>query len=258
MNIGKCKLCLSDNIELLSKSHIIPDFFHYGLKNNNKKYSLILPDKFIKGRNQHLKNPSGAMYEGDLLCQNCDNVIISGYETCLSATLSENQDNHCNEDLYCDDKNIEFKIYKNIDYKKFKLGLLSILWRSSISNLDFFKEVNLSSKNSENIRLMLLNNDAKSIEDYPIILYLFNQDDQKNLIINPRFISENGNEYCKFILNGYLILFIIKKLENTKDLSIYIPNHSGLLHVQIREKNYMKKYAENILNATKLNLNSKP
>ncbi|MFV5691781.1 hypothetical protein ACM55K_07140 [Flavobacterium sp. LT1R49] len=259
MKIGKCKLCLSDNIELLSESHIIPRFFHYGLKDDKKKYNLMMPDKFIEGKRQHWQNPSGAMYEGNLLCKNCDNVIIGSLETNLSKILIENEENYNKEDFYTDDKNIEFKIYKNIDYKKFKLGLLSILWRTSISNLEFFKEVNLTLVNSENIRLMLLNNEAKNIEDYPIISYLLNKVDEKNLIINPRYLNENGNEYCKLIINGYVFLFIIRKLESSEKsiLLQYIPNHSGLIHMQIKEEKYMKKYVQDIIIATKMKLNEK-
>ncbi len=137
MKIGKCKLCLTENIELLNKSHIIPNFFHYGLKDSNNKYNSINPDKFIVGRNQHRQNPSGAMFEGNLLCKNCDNVVIGSLETYLSKVLIENEKNINVEDFYTDDRNIEYKIYKKINYEKFKLGLLSILWRGSISNLDF-------------------------------------------------------------------------------------------------------------------------
>ena len=155
MNIGKCKLCLTENVELISVSHIIPKFLHEDLKDLYGKYNLISPDKFIKGRRQHLKKPFGAFYDSDLLCEKCDNETLSAYENSLSGMLIENQNNNSNEDIYFDDNKIQFKIYKNIDYQKFKLGLLSILWRASISNTDFFKEVNLNSINSENLRLML-------------------------------------------------------------------------------------------------------
>lgn len=251
MNIGKCKLCLTDNVELLNESHIIPKFLHNGLKDVNGKYNLILPDKFVKDRRQHLKTPSGAMYESDLLCAKCDNETLASYENSLRAMLTENQNNNSCEDMYFDGNNIQIKIYKNIDYQKFKLGLLSILWRSSISNIDFFKEVNLDSENSENIRLMLYNNDAKNIEDYPMISYLLSEDDEQKLILNPRFINETKMQFCKFIVNGYMILFIIGKLKSSQNLYKFIPNDSGLLHLQIREKNYMRNYTNDIIIETK-------
>lgn len=255
MNIGKCKLCLTENVELLNESHIIPKFLHDDLKDVNGKYNLILPDKFVKGRRQHLKKPFGAMYEGDLLCGKCDNETLSSYENSLSTMLTENQNNNSDEDVYFDDNKKQFKIYKNIDYQNFKLGLLSILWRASISNIDFFKEVNLNIENSENIRLMLYNNNAKNIEDYPMISYLLNEDDERKLILNPRFINETEMQFCKFIVNGYMILFIIGKLKSTQNLYKFIPNDSGLLHLEIREKNYMRNYTENIIIETKSKLN---
>jgi hypothetical protein len=255
MKIGKCKLCLLDNKELLTKSHIIPEFFHSGLKDNKERYDLIMPDKYIKGRRQHRQKPLGAMYEGNILCENCDNVIISSYENYLSELLIENKVNSKIYDTYIDDKNVEFKIYKNIDDKKFKLALLSILWRTSISNLEFFKEVNLSKDNSENIRLMLLNNDTNNIESYQIISFAINEIDEKKIIINPRFLNEDGKEYCKLIINGYMFLFIIEKLENTKKLIPYIQNQTGIIYIEVLKKNYIKEYVQNIIVATKIKLN---
>lgn len=255
MNIGKCKLCLNENVELLNESHIIPKFLHEDLKDISGKYNLILPDRFVKDRRQHLKKPFGAFYDSDLLCERCDNETLSSYENNLSYMLIENQNNNCNENFYFDENKKQFKIYKNIDYQNFKLGLLSILWRASISNIDFFKEVNLDSINSENLRLMLYENDAKEIEDYPIITYLLDEEDEKKLILNPRFINELKMQYCKFIMNGYMILFIIGKLNKNHKLYKYIPNDSGLIHLEIQEKNYMRNYTKNIIVETKSKLN---
>ncbi|PUU68504.1 hypothetical protein DBB36_18410, partial [Flavobacterium sp. WLB] len=221
MNIGKCKLCLKEDVELLSKSHIIPDFFHVGLKNEKGRYSLILPDKYIKGRNQHLKNPFGAMFESDLLCATCDNKIISSYETALNSMLIENENSNC--DFEYGGKN--FKIYKNIDYRKLKLGLLSILWRASIAKNEMFEQINIRTEHEEKLRLMILNNDAKDVEDYPIFIYLFDKDDEK-LITNPRFLDDNPNQKAQFIINGYMFIFIIGK-DSTFKLSSSVPNNSG-------------------------------
>ena len=251
MNIGKCKLCLKENAALLKKSHIIPDFFHKDLKDENNKYSLILPERFVKERKQHWKTPSGAMYDSDLLCEKCDNQIISKYETNLSSTLTANEDS----ESYQGDDDRRYKIYKNIDYKKYKLGWLSILWRASVSTSEMFREVNISADHCETLRLMILNDDAKDIEDYPMILYLFDKDDEKS-ILNPRFIDEDGFQYAKFILYDCMILFVIGKLPSISELFPYIPNHSGILHIPIKEKNYLSNYIGNIIIAAKSKLNN--
>lgn len=250
MNIGKCKLCLTENIELLNKSHIIPEFLHYGLKDVNGKYNLILPHKFVKGRRQHIQGPFGALYEGNLLCRKCDSETISFLENSLKTMLTENQKNNSTEDFYINNKRL-YKIYKNIDYLNFKLGMLSVLWRASISNLDFFKDVNLSNEDSENIRLMLYNKEAKNIEDYPMISYLLNEEDEHKLILNPKFINEKELQFCKFIMNGYMIFFIIGKLKSIHNFEKYIPNNSGQLHLEIRNKNYVRNYIENLINIIK-------
>ncbi|MBZ4037299.1 hypothetical protein K6T82_21240 [Flavobacterium sp. 17A] len=245
MNIGKCKLCLEENTELLNESHIIPDFFHDGLKNEKGRYSLILPDAYVKGRNQHLKNPFGAMYESDLLCKKCDNNIISGYETALRHILTQNR--NTKYDFKYGDKN--YRLYKDIDYTKFKLALLSILWRASIAKNKMFEQVNISPKHFENIRKMILNNDAKNVEDYPVLMYLFHENDEK-LITNPRFLDEKPNQKAQFILNGYMLIFIIGT-DSTFQTSLLVPNNSRELVLEIKEDNYLKNHMWNLIAITK-------
>ncbi|WP_149208014.1 hypothetical protein [Flavobacterium johnsoniae] len=250
MNIGQCKLCLKENIELLSKSHIIPDFFHVGLKNEKGKYSLILPDKYIKGRNQHLKKPFGAMFESDLLCTTCDNKIISSYETALKSMLFENE----NSNFIFKYGGKNFKIYKDIDYSKMKLGLLSILWRASIAKNEMFEQININPEDEERLRLMILTNDAMDVEDYPIFIYQLDKDDEK-LITNPRFLDEKPCQKAQFIINGYMFLFIIGR-DSTFKLSPSVPNNSGEIIMEIKEENYLKNHMWELVKKTKEKLNS--
>jgi len=250
MNIGQCKLCLKENVDLLRKSHIIPDFFHTGLKNENGKYSLVLPDAYVKGRKQHLKSPSGAMFESDLLCANCDNNIIGSYEMSLSKMLKQNKDNS----IPFSHEGKNYRIYKNVEYDKIKLGLLSILWRASIAENEMFEQVNINSNHAETIRLMILNNDAKDVSHYPVLCYLFNENDEK-LITEPRFLDEVPHQKAQFIINGYMYLFIIGVDSSFSPL--LVPNFSGEWFLEIMDENYLKKHISQLMEFKKEKLNNK-
>ncbi len=50
-------------------------------------------------------------------------------------------------------------VLKGLDYTKFKLFLLSILWRMGVSSLDAFVEVKRGSHHEEALRVALLNGD---------------------------------------------------------------------------------------------------
>jgi hypothetical protein len=122
-----CALCQSKNT--LRDSHIIPEFLYKELYDDLHRFHVVPfnasePERF---RQQGL-------YE-KLLCEGCEQKF-SVWEK------------YTNE-AFC--KGIGIKIehtgelfkLSNLDYDKFRLFLLSLLWRMSVSTQDFFKLVNL-------------------------------------------------------------------------------------------------------------------
>ena len=80
---GKCKLCLKEDVELLSRSHIIPKFLFDDMKDENNSFVQIEPSKYVKGRTQHIKKPRDAFHEPNILCEKCDGILIKQYEDYL-------------------------------------------------------------------------------------------------------------------------------------------------------------------------------
>jgi hypothetical protein len=62
------------------------------------------------------------------------------------------------------------RVFRNIDYASFKLFMLSILWRASVTTHSFFKHVSLG-PHEEVIRHMILNRDAGEAQDYPMMIF---------------------------------------------------------------------------------------
>ncbi len=60
----------------------------------------------------------------------------------------------------------------NIDYKKFKLFQMSLLWRTSISSLEPFKNVVIPSHEKNRLREMLYNEDPGQSSDYSCLIVI--------------------------------------------------------------------------------------
>lgn len=215
----KCRLCLEEK-KLQSKSHVIPQFIHVQLmgeawyyhkasKHSLKKYRIgKLPKEFKTGE-----------YDSNILCQHCDNGVINKrYEDYASkvfqlidGTLESFQDIEIEQ---CTNrKGMSGKRIKNIDYSKFKLFLLSILWRASIAKRDFFAEVKLGEKHEEIIRKMLLDGDPKEPDDYPCLIYDMSIDEPmlKGFILRPVRLNKGGSVSYLFIICGIAYRFVISK-----------------------------------------------
>ncbi len=101
-----------------------------------------------------------------------------------------------------------------MNYTKFKLFLLSILWRASISSRPFFNEINLGT-HEEVIRKMILQGNAGDIDDYPTVMttYLNDKTMPKELIAKPRKRDDDGLATFVFMIAGvfYLYYFYVEK-----------------------------------------------
>lgn len=191
-----CHLCLKS--KTLVQSHVIPKFLWKCLKKSDGFYTVLSdnPRKYKKKEQREIKEP--------LFCKNCDTVRLQKNEEHLARVLIKG-------------KKIEgkpegdFLHLRGFDYKKVKNGLLSILWRMSLSENDFFKEVDLGEKHSERIRQIILNEESTPSDEYPILLLapFLNGKLHRDWMIPPSSIKDNGNRRYRCLISGFLFMFII-------------------------------------------------
>jgi hypothetical protein len=214
-----CKLCNKDK-KLLKQSHIIPDFaykgiydekhrIYYGNFNNPERGTLI---------------PSSP-YDKNILCKECDGDIIGGLENYASNALYGNNLGNGKikiSRIKSSDGLISLHI-DNIDYKKFKLYILSILWRASVSKHPFFKNIDLG-KNEKQIGEMILKGEPKDFSKFKTCLIL--ADKHKNLttrlVSEPRKISTSSTFYIFFINR----LFYMINISDDNNLELF--DYAGL------------------------------
>ncbi len=209
----QCKLCLQEK-PLIKKSHIIPDFMYKGLFDSKHK---IAQKDFVNNRESF---PPTGIYDRYILCANCDNNVLGGYETYAAKELfkpSMHEFIHNIKEIFNHhNRNIDLKISK-LHYQSAKLFLLSILWRASISKHPFFKFVDLDIISSEQIRKMLLTGFACQSDLFEIIIQIFLPDGTRPYfsVGAPRMIPfEENQSYYTFIINSFLFFFNVSNDSN--------------------------------------------
>lgn len=178
---GNCKLCKSKQI--LIQSHIIPKFLHKKIDPKKNTPFVIYENSKVSSKN----NLGSTEY---LLCENCDNVILSQYENYFNKVWYK-------KSVLPDKLNHKDTLSIDIDYDLFLLFHLSIFWRMSVSSLSTFRNIDFGEKHNEQIRTMLLNND-NSKDPYKIVVKVIEQDKQlfDKIIVKPiRFNIDSHNIY---------------------------------------------------------------
>lgn len=208
------------------------------LYDSKHKVYLFNPHDLAQGK-ERVSRPSSGDYEGGLLCAECDNKILGSLEDYASKAiyggrLAKNVNPVC--DNYINQEGIKYTVCRNIDYKKFKLFLLSILWRASICTRPMFDQVNLG-PHTEPIRKMIYESDPKSVTDYPIFFMTYVNDKQmpKDLIAHPQTRrTKDGLLVYVFIIGGIIYNFYVNSTRHIP------PDH--VLEATIKPGNEMYLY----------------
>jgi hypothetical protein len=208
--IGQCRLCLEE--KKLGKAHIIPNFFFKQIRRENKNelYSFDAIEA-TKG-NDSIEKENSSEYDSGILCTDCDNWLNEQFESYAANLIfngfpyppsREPQDFRTPE-------GVEFTRFYHIDYKKYKLFLLSILWRASVSSRPFFSSVDLG-PHEEVIRTMIREQNAGEIFEYPILTLNYQRADRglSALVGQPLRKRINGMTAYTFIICGSLITYQI-------------------------------------------------
>src|SRR4030042_5886364 len=163
MNLGICRLC-GEYKELCKKSHIIGNSNYKFLR--DKETFLYVDKRSIRASENRQRRYTGE-FEGGILCTTCDNERIGNLET-YASSLRDSRIKNTKREKFEENGVMHLRISgAGYDYIKYKLNLLSILWRASISSRAFFKDVILDIEDEERIRKMILDNNPGEVYDYP-------------------------------------------------------------------------------------------
>ena len=238
MKNGKCKLCMQEK-PLLKKSHIIPDFFYVqaGLYNESHHIQKINVQKFLESK--HISYVPTGIYDKEILCEKCDRNIIGKLETygrtILFGGSTKDKEIRC-ENFRNPNDGFSYSIFENVNYHKFKLFLLSILWRSAISKNELLKDVEIIENYLEDLRRMIYDGNPRKFNDFPIITgtYLMDVKVPADFIGQPIKSETEEGIIITFLLAGFVFAFNVqndfKDLESIEPFTPTPDNKFGIIH----------------------------
>ena len=209
--IDHCKLC--KNLTKLELSHAIPKaVFNYIFRSSSGKAVAINGDL---GTDTQYSSESWSDYQ---LCKICEAKLNTQYDSyginLLKSSFDQEEKEHG-------------LTFTNIDRKKFRLFILSVLWRSALSKNLYYKNIKLNIAQLETLRTAFYNNSNVPNSDFTVIIFKLknftniaslNSDKIRTNVIAP-FVKtySNGSPIC-YIFFGFLIQIFLVKIPRS-DLS---------------------------------------
>lgn len=199
-----CRLCKKE-VQLIRQSHIIPKFMYKGIYEKSKK--LVEVNLWKTHEPKFRPTPT---YDEYILCKKCDNEVLGRLETYAADVFFERTDLDFER---VSEGGVTSLIVKNVDYKKFKLFLLSILWRASISKQELFKEIDLGRKHEETIRAMIYENNPGEADEFPVCVFGIRSRENLMLrtVVQPRRLKYELNTSYMFFINGLFYYFNVSQ-----------------------------------------------
>ncbi len=242
----KCKLCNEDK-RLLKRSHIIPDFMYKGIFDDKHFLAHVDLDEFKKKR----LLPNG-FYDSNILCKECDNKVIGSLESYSSIVIWGGKSNSNLYPSYQKRLNqLEQKYLHvtNIDYSKFKLFLLSIIWRASISKQKIFNSVSLGAEHENKIRKMIFEKNPGESNDYPVGIFILTENSKSptKMISNPIKVKNSNNLSYIFLINGLVINYNIEGADEREFYNNIKIKDNNTMDVYIFDEEDSKEFLDNYL-----------
>ena len=241
----RCRLCNQDKT-LLKQSHIIPDFMYKGLFDEKH---FIAPVDLIEFKRKKLQ-PNG-FYDSYILCDDCDRKLLGSLESYSSMVIwggEGREDRYPAFERKVNQLNQKFLHLTNVNYSKFKLFLLSIIWRASISKQKIFDSV-LLGEYEDKIRKMIFENDPGRAYEYPVGVFVLteNNNHPTKMIANPIKVMNGNNLSYLFLINGLVINYKIDGEEDKEFYDQIMINENNTMDVYIFDEKDSQEFLDNYL-----------
>jgi len=203
----ECRLCHEDK-ELIN-SHIIPKVFFKFIYPENNEESLIMIGKNVPNK----RRPIGS-YE-KLLCKDCDQMLGVYDNYAQNLLLKQALQFYPNTDL-------AYKI-DDYSYVKLKLFFLSLLWRSSISDLEEFCNIDIGPF-EERLEELIRSESVGGADDFSVFIAKFDSENEKikgiaeKNILFPAKQKINELNYSIFYLSNAYKIYIKVDKRSTPDV----------------------------------------
>lgn len=199
----RCQLCLED--KTLCKSHIIPEYFYDRLYTGNRLLEIQVSGE---GR------PSFYRQKGireKLLCKECE-TYLSRFENYAKTLFEGGYANITHERIG------RIAVCKGLDYHKFKIFQLSVLWRAGVSADPMFSNIKLG-RHQEILRRMIVDGDPGESYSYGCGLFFPISPDGGLIDIiatADTFVDDLNYKHYRLFFGGAIWAFIIGDSSHTR------------------------------------------
>jgi hypothetical protein len=233
--IGICQLCKKEK-ELIGRSHIWPSFMYNNMKDEKGRLYVINSEDPTR----HHTVQSGS-HQGGIFCSECDNVRLGQLERYASNNLYRKDFVDGDEfKIFSVPNGVEIIRCEKLEYNQFKLFLLSLLWRASISTETVFENFKLSAAEEEFLRQSIYESAVVDEMAFPcVMITTAGVDADENFIAVDPF----RNGMVKFYINSFVYTFYLaedKKDETTRLLVIGMDQKMGIMKISPEQYNLVR------------------
>jgi hypothetical protein len=187
-----CRLCLQT--KKLIKAHIIPEGFIRPLRSEG-----IAPEMHINSPGSYPRRMPVGPYDPSILCGDCDRKMGPWDDYAQELLLKRFPEASV---LQLDQQKVCWLI-EGFDYPRLKLFFISLLWRASVSQQEFFKSFSVGPFEDQ-LRTLILNGKLGSSQSFAVILARFGDSDI-TAMLSPQLETFEGVLFSKFYLTGFLV-----------------------------------------------------
>jgi hypothetical protein len=189
---GICKGCSTHR--KLIKAHVIPAAFFKDLNEKNPEPLRMYTD--TKG--VYPKRTPIGIYDPQILCEECERIFQD--LDCYASNVLVNRIE--TKELLDGGKSVGF-LLMNVDVSKLEKFMASVLWRASVSSLDFFRRVALGPYESK-FRQLVWSTQIENATLPSFILSKFDGVLGKGLVLDPHQERWFGIKYYRVYFGSYI------------------------------------------------------
>jgi hypothetical protein len=199
----RCRFCEQDKVAL-AKAHVIPRSF-FKLVRADAKYSTELraSKKAVKEKALQAGN-----YDCDILCEECERKFTP-YDThgfSVFTKVFEEPNIYRDREIEC------AYVLPDVDFRLLKLFVLGVLWRASVSRLDFYSNVGLGQSHENKIKSLISNGTIEGGDDYQCFCSHQKDNPYPKAILPPwKRRAKDGINYVQLYLPDIQIVIKVDK-----------------------------------------------
>ncbi len=227
---NSCALCLQERA--LCKSHIIPEFLYQSLYNKFHRFLIMSTDP----EERNVTRPKG-IYER-LLCQECENRIRD-YEIYASDALYEGAE-------LKGQKTSEGFLVENIDYTRFKLFQMTLIWRVGACTRGEMNDIRLG-PHQERLRAMIYDGNPGKPYEYGCCITAttaYREILGQSILPPMRMRKVDGHACYMMVIGGMFWHFFVSSHTKTFPLAEYFISEKGTIHIRVDDENTTRCLAE--------------